>query len=94
MRKSGGLLSSLFSLIWVVILFSFFVVGCGVKPCKVKNTKEFADKMSYFRDKSGLCYGIVAIKKRTFINLYQEGIGLTCVPCKELEDAGLIDKLE
>ncbi len=74
----------------LIILSLVLLSGCGVKAEKIKNPQKFADKMSYFRADDGLCYGVVAIKKMTWFNFYQEGIGLTCIDCKILEEKGLL----
>jgi len=92
--KLGSLISSFGSVAFVVFIIIIFFGGCGVKPSKIDNPQKFAEKTTYYKDKkTGLCFGIVAIKKAG-IRPYQEGVGLTCVPCEALEDAGLIEKIE
>ena len=66
--------------IGLIILLSS---SCAVKPSKVKNHKKFAKNITYIYDeKTGLCFAVVATKKR--FNVNQSGIGMACVPCERV----------
>jgi starvation-inducible outer membrane lipoprotein len=72
----------------LVICCLLFVSGCSSKPEEMdsKQVKKISDNMSYFQDENAkppICFGVVSTKK--YIGGDQQGIGLTVVPCKNVQ---------
>jgi len=73
-------------------LITILMIGVMMTSCSV-NTTDNVDidpkDIQYVKDnRTGLCFGIVASRKS--FDTDATGLGLTCVPCEEVEH--LIDK--
>ena len=68
----------------IILLLAVILAGCSVRVSETSADK-FKDKVTYFKDsRTGLCFGVVAIARK--LSPTQEGIGLACVPCKNVEN--------
>lgn len=86
MRNEEEIMKKLFVLLAVILIAVVAFSSCAVKASKVdqKYVLDYADNLTYFKDhKTGLCYSVVAVK---YIIGDQEGIGMACVPCEEVEE--------
>jgi hypothetical protein len=69
------------------ILLVLAVVAFGMTSCSVNSSDNVnidGEDMVYFKDsRTGLCFGAVASRKA--MTASTTGLGVTCVPCKEVE---------
>jgi len=71
----------------IVLSCMFLAVGCDVNPSKVGDEQavEFIEKITYVQDtETGLCFAIIATRKTGSTD--QSGIGITQVPCDQVEE--------
>lgn len=58
--------------------------GCSVRPSEVSDAlvRNFSSNVRYAQDdRTGLCFALIATKKQ--LQLTQNGLGMTNVPCTE-----------
>lgn len=71
----------------LITLSIIFLTSCSVNSSD--NVNIDGHDMTYFKDdRANLCYGVVASRKS--MSAETTGLGVTCVPCKEVEH--LIEK--
>jgi len=66
----------------LIIGVALFATSCGVSSSS--NIDIYGEDVVYFKDsRTGLCFGAVASRKAG--NASSTGLGITCVPCEEVE---------
>ena len=69
------------------IIIVLAVIALGLTSCSVGSSDNIdidGHDVTYFKDsRTGLCFGAVASQK--FMDASASGLGMTCVPCKEVE---------
>lgn len=71
---------------YLIILFLFLLIGCGVNPSEIPKNElfKYSKKIQYFKDdRTGLCFAIVASMKD--MSLIQEGLAMAEVDCSSLK---------
>ena len=62
-------------------------IGCSVEPSKVGKSEatDMSKKLTYFQDeRTGLCFAVIATRKTGKAS--QSGMGMTQVPCENVQD--------